>query len=198
MGCGMRSLDIRQVDAASRSRAVAVQVTAFCADPLTRWAYPDSRQYIECFTHFVDVFIGPSLDCGTCDVLGDFAGVAFWLPVDVPVDFEALEVVVRDTFEPQRRDELFALFELMEHCAPDGPHWHLGKVGVDPACRRTGIGSQLVGYRLGMCDAQGLPAYLESSNPENLSFYGRLGFEVLGEIQVGSSPTLFPMLRQPQ
>jgi ribosomal protein S18 acetylase RimI-like enzyme len=194
----MGSLSIRQVDGATRHRAVAVQVTAFCADPLTRWAYPDSRQYLDCFARFVDVFVGPSLDHGTCDVVGDFAGVAFWLPVGVPVDFGALEAVVRDTLERQRRDELFSLFELMDRYAPDGPHWHLGKVGVDPAYRRMGLGSRLMAYRLSMCDAQGLSAYLESSNRENLSFYERLGFEVLGEIQVGSSPALFPMLRQPQ
>jgi hypothetical protein len=43
-----------------------------------------------------------------------------------------------------------------------------------------------------------VPAYLESSNPRNLSFYRRHGFEPLGAIQVGSSPTLVPMLRQPR
>ena len=194
----MENLSIRQVDPLDRKRAVAVQVTAFCADPLTRWSYPDSRQYIECFTRFVDVFIGPSLEHGTCDVAGDFAGVSFWLPVGVPVDFEALETVVRETFEPRRRDDLFSLFELMDRYAPEGPHWHLGKIGVDPRCRRSGVGSQLMAYRLTQCDDQAQSAYLESSNSANIPFYERLGFEVLAEIQAGSSPTLYPMLRRPR
>ena len=43
-----------------------------------------------------------------------------------------------------------------------------------------------------------MPAYLESSNPRNMSFYRRHGFEPLGAIQVGSSPTLVPMLRRPR
>ncbi|HMK92418.1 MAG TPA: hypothetical protein VK576_05420, partial [Thermoleophilia bacterium] len=145
-------LSFRQVDTAERARAVAVQVTAFCADPLTRWAYPDSQQYIECFSRFVDVFIGPSLERGTCDVAGDFLGVSFWLSADVPVDFESLEVVVRETFDPQRRDELLSLFELMEGYAPKDPHWHLGKIGVDPCCRGLGVGSRLMGHRLSQCD----------------------------------------------
>ena len=194
----MDGLSFRQVDTAERARAVAVQVTAFCADPLTRWAYPDSQQYIECFTRFVDVFIGPSLEHGTCDVAGDFFGVSFWLSADVPVDFESLEVVVRETFDPRRRDELFSLFELMERFAPEGPHWHLGKIGVDPTRRRLGVGSRLMAQRLARCDEQALPAYLESSNRENVPFYERLGFELLSEIQVGSSPTLYPMLRRPR
>ena len=194
----MDDVSIRQVDAIDRDRAVAVQVTAFCADPLTRWAYPDSRQYIECFTRFVDVFIGPSLEHGTCDVAGDFAGVSFWLPVGVPVNFEALETVVRETFEPSRRDDLLSLFELMGRYAPEAPHWHLGKIGVDPTCRGSGVGSRLMAYRLDQCDRPGQSAYLESSNPENIPFYENLGFEVLAEIQVGSSPTLYPMLRRPR
>jgi GNAT superfamily N-acetyltransferase len=164
----MEDLSVREVGAGERARTVAVQVTAFCADPLTRWSYPDSKQYIECFTRFVDVFIGPSLEHGTCDVIGDFLGVSFWLPIDVPVDFESLQMVVRETFEPQRRDELLALFELMERYAPEGPHWRLGKVGVDPAHRNVGAGSRLVAHRLSRCDEQGLPAYLESSNAQNI------------------------------
>ena len=189
---------VRQVEPAEQARAVAVQITAFCGDPLTRWAYPDSLQYVECFTRFVDTFIGPSLAHGTVDVAGDFAGVAFWLPVGVPVDFGPLETIVRETMEPQRRDELFSLFGLMDEYAPDGPHWHLGKIGVDPASQRLGTGSVLMRHRLATCDEQGLPAYLESSNPANIPFYERHGFEVLGEIQVGTSPTLFPMLRTPR
>jgi hypothetical protein len=43
-----------------------------------------------------------------------------------------------------------------------------------------------------------LPAYLESSNPRNISLYERHGFEIIGLIQAGGSPTLTPMLRRPR
>ncbi len=52
-------------------------------------------------------------------------------------------------------------------------------------------------YALARCDRDHAPAYLESSNPRNIPFYRRYGFEPLGAIQVGSSPTLVPMLRGP-
>lgn len=42
---------------------------------------------------------------------------------------------------------------------------------------------------------QGIPGYLESSNPANIPFYQRHGYEIIGEIQVGSSPVLTPMWR---
>ena len=51
---------------------------------------------------------------------------------------------------------------------------------------------------LAACDRDGTAAYLESTNPENISLYQRHGFEVLGRIQVGASPPIFPMLRPPR
>jgi hypothetical protein len=53
-------------------------------------------------------------------------------------------------------------------------------------------------YALARCDRDHAPAYLESSNPRNIPFYSRHGFEPLGAIQVGSSPTVVPMLRGPR
>jgi ribosomal protein S18 acetylase RimI-like enzyme len=128
---------------------------------------------------------------------GEFEGVAYWLPAGVDFDFGPLEEYLRRTMEANRRDELFSLFEQMDGYQIQEPHWHLTKIGVDPARQEHGIGSALMQHRLAACDEEGLPAYLESSNPANLPFYERHGFEVLGEIQAGSSPKLFPMLRSP-
>ena len=47
-------------------------------------------------------------------------------------------------------------------------------------------------------DAEGVPAYLESTNPRNISLYLRHGFEILGTIQAGSSPAVVPMIRHPR
>jgi hypothetical protein len=44
----------------------------------------------------------------------------------------------------------------------------------------------------------GLPDYLESANPRNISLCLRHGFVAVGEIQAGSSPTVVPMLRLPR
>jgi hypothetical protein len=51
---------------------------------------------------------------------------------------------------------------------------------------------------LQQCDADGLPAYLESTNPRNISFYESLGFACQGTIQAGTSPEIVPMLRRPR
>ena len=48
-----------------------------------------------------------------------------------------------------------------------------------------------------VCDRDGVLAYLESSNLRNVPLYERHGFEVLGAIQAGGSPSIVPMLRPP-
>jgi RimJ/RimL family protein N-acetyltransferase len=48
---------------------------------------------------------------------------------------------------------------------------------------------------LRVVDESHLPAYLETPNPRTISFYERLGFEVIGEAQAGSCPPLTFMLR---
>jgi ribosomal protein S18 acetylase RimI-like enzyme len=60
-----------------------------------------------------------------------------------------------------------------------------------------GYGSALLRYALQQCDRDGVAAYLESSNPRNISLYERHGFAKLGSIQAGTSPTMVPMLRRP-
>jgi hypothetical protein len=53
-------------------------------------------------------------------------------------------------------------------------------------------------HALIQCDRAKKLAYLESSNPKNITLYERHGFELLGTIQVEASPPIFPMLRKPQ
>lgn len=79
------------------------------------------------------------------------------------------------------------------------PHWYLEALGAVPEARGTGVGGRVVQPVLDACDEARLPAYLESSNPRNWSFYERLGF-VRGEplpVPAGC-PLLVPMTRQPR
>ena len=94
--------------------------------------------------------------------------------------------------------DLFAIFEQMGSYHPDEPHWYLPLIGVDPAHQRRGYGSALLEHALRACDADGTPAFLEASSLESIPLYQRHGFEVLGTIQVGTSPPITPMLRRPR
>lgn len=53
--------------------------------------------------------------------------------------------------------------------------------------------------RLDRCDAEGAPAYLESSKESNVPYYMRFGFEVTGELTVpDGGPTMWQMWRHPR
>jgi ribosomal protein S18 acetylase RimI-like enzyme len=81
---------------------------------------------------------------------------------------------------------------------PSEPHWYLPLIGVDPTLRGKGYGSSLMEHALIQCDHDKKPAYLESSNPKNMTLYERHGFELLGTIQVEASPPICPMVRKPR
>jgi predicted GNAT family N-acyltransferase len=89
-----------------------------------------------------------------------------------------------------------AAFERTEHYRPTEPHWYLSLVGVEALHRNKGRGATLLMHGLRQCHQEHRPAYLWSSNPLNTSLYKRYGFEIVGTIQVSSSPPIFPMLRR--
>ena len=64
-------------------------------------------------------------------------------------------------------------------------------VGVVPGSTGKGYGSKLMKPMIEYADKYNYPIYLESSKSENLSFYMKHGFEVLGRIQPYSERSLF-------
>ena len=78
----------------------------------------------------------------------------------------------------------------------DEPHYYLSFVATHDDHRGQGIGEQLLAQNLALIDAEHLPAYLESSNPKNLTRYGRLGFEPRDEFTLpDDGPTVTTMWR---
>lgn len=60
---------------------------------------------------------------------------------------------------------------------PSSPrHWYLHYLGVEPRRQGRGLGGALMAPVLAQCDAEGLPAYLESSTERNRRLYERNGF----------------------
>ena len=80
---------------------------------------------------------------------------------------------------------------------PQEPHWYMPFMGVEPSFQGQGIGSAILKHSLQECDRTQHLAYLEASSERNVSFYERHGFRVIGKFQVGNSPQLFSMIREP-
>ncbi|MEO0409350.1 MAG: GNAT family N-acetyltransferase [Cyanobacteria bacterium P01_A01_bin.135] len=172
-------------------------VLAFSNDPAVRWLFPDPHQYLAYFPEFVAAFAGNAFERGTAYVSGDYAGAALWFSPGIEADSEAVDELLQGCLSEADQPDAFTVFDQMVHYHPHYPHWYLPLLGVDPRHHGQGHGSALLRSVLGRCDRDRLPAYLESSNPQTVPFYQHHGFEVLGTIQVGKSPQIFTMLRQP-
>jgi ribosomal protein S18 acetylase RimI-like enzyme len=176
-------------------QAVAAIVAAFITDPIARFAWLAPHDYLRSAPSAVREFACGGFEHGTAYVTADFCGAALWLPPGVHPNGDRLERVLRDTACPEHLDDLLATFGQMEQQHPDQPHWYLPLIGVEPNAQGQGLGAELMRHALARCDRDGALAYLESSNPRNISLYLRFGFEVMGEIQVGAGPLVTPMLR---
>ena len=194
----MRIPAIRVAASGDEASAVGAVVLAFGGDPVARWCWPDSHQYLTSMPRFTRAFGGGAFAHDSAFCTEDFGGAALWLPPDVHPDEAALGDIVEQTVSEPTRGELLTMLEQMAAYHPHEPHWYLPLIGVDPARQGSGYGGALMTHALQRCDREGRLAYLESTNPRNMSLYERHGFKALGRIQVGSSPPMIPMLRHPR
>ena len=66
----------------------------------------------------------------------------------------------------------------LEKAHPAELSWYLQALGVDPRVQRRGVGTLLMTPALAEADDAGLPCYLQTSDPANIDYYRRFGFEV--------------------
>ena len=176
-------------------RAIATLTTAFANDAVTRWVLRDPHLYVTYWPKLIRAFAGEAFAGGTADAIDDHGGVALWLAPGVSSDDEMMGALAVEAIPEEQQEEIFSFMVQMAEFHPKEPHWYLPLIGVDPTVQGRGHGSTLLTHALGRCDRDRLPAYLEASSPRNRALYERHGFEVVGEIQAGSSPPMWPMLR---
>ena len=178
------------------SAIAAIMDKGFHSDPTVIWASSTEKDFLSLHHKFVEVCARPAFERGCVHALSDFAGAAIWYPPGVGIDESELATVFKTASRPERIEEFFQLLEACEQYRPAEPYWELELISIDPMLQGQGFGATLLEHGLAICDGEGAPVYLESSNPANLSFYRRHGFELLAEVQLPGSPKRFPMLRK--
>lgn len=178
-----------------RARLVQTAVLAFVTDPMARWIGDRAAAFLEATGDFFDAFGGRAFEQNTVWSANDGQAIAMWLPPGTEPDGERMVSVLQEFASAEKLEEMMTVLGQMEQFHPHEEHWYLPIIGCDPMYLGQGLGGMLMKTALERVDAEGLPAYLESSNARNVSLYERHGFEVIGEIQHGSSPTLLPMYR---
>lgn len=198
MGAPLVDKNIRTATWDDEHTIGALMALAFANDPFVRWILPSPQDFIRNSTSHAVLSSGPAFDAGTAFIIGQSAGAVIWLPPGTKLnrDHETGTEEQKDT--QSFPDEFAELIEKSAAYCPTEPHWYLSFIVVDPVYRGQGFGTALMEYSLEMCDRDGLPAYLESTNAANISLYKRFGFEVLAEVTVRDSPARYPMLRPPR
>jgi GNAT superfamily N-acetyltransferase len=159
----------------------ATLTAAFATDPLWSWAFPDTRDLAVWWRYFIaSAFRYPGVW-----IRGEFAAVSVWIPPDgvelTDEEERGLEPLLRELIGA-RCDEVMELLNRFEACHPRGePHYYLSLLGTHPDRRGEGLGMSLLAENLVRMDDEGIPVFLESSNPANNPRYERLGFRQVGE-----------------
>lgn len=193
----------RRTDVPDLGRVLA---RAFQEDPVFRWLQPDpDRRAATTPGFFAAMARHHFLGGGSVEVAVSETGLGaatLWNPPgrrdQHPLEQIAMLPAVVRAFRG-RLGAARALDNVMKENHPEEPHWYLAVIGSDPLVRGAGFGQALMRSRLERCDAEGAPAYLESSHPDNIPYYMRFGFDLMNEFPApGGGPPLFPMWREPR
>ena len=181
-----------------KDKALSAMMLAFSGDPFFRWFAPEPDLYVQHGCDLMYAFGGNAFENGTAYASANYEGVSFWLPPGVKTNEALAGQAINKIVPSELVDSVWSIFGEMGSYHPKEDYWYLPLIGVDPARQGQGLGSALLKHALEIVDRTALPAFLESSNPKNISLYERHGFEVVGRIQTGSSPPVHPMIRAAQ
>lgn len=170
---------------------------AFHDDPLWSWAFPD-RDKLEVWWRFL---IQSALRYPWVWITSGYAAASVWIPPggnELTEQEEARVEPLLDDLLGARNGEVIELLERFDASRPTGePHYYLSLLGTHPDYRGQGLGMALLAENLAKIDEEAMPAYLESSNPDNDKRYERLGFRRAGEFSTpDGSRTVASMWRE--
>ena len=161
---------IIKADSSNVEKVKSAITLGFAADPFLRWFFPDPHIYLKNFAFWMDAFSKPALESDSIFADENFYGGAIWHPPGIHLDSDVLAPTLED-IPDFRLESALQMFEEFNECHPKEDHWYLPFIGLDPSKQGQGIGSLILKESLKQADEQGKVAYLESSNPMNMSLY---------------------------
>ena len=168
---------------------------AFQNDPIQSAIIPNDDRRAEVLgTIFTALVRGTVASGGRLLTTPDHGAVALWHPPGVRLSplamvraygFDMFRVITHTPVSSYRgMAHLFGTLGRQREVHMPDPHWYLAVLGVDPAHQGGGVGSALVRAGLARSDAARLPAYVETETEGNVTFYERLGFQVLERVVI--------------
>jgi GNAT superfamily N-acetyltransferase len=185
-------------------RVVEILVGAFYDDPTWSWAFPDPTKRRSQHRRLWRLFVEGAARYPSVWLNADETATAVWIPpggTEMSPEQEAqVEPLIIDLLGADDAPRVLETVELFGAVHPhDTDHYYLTLLGTDPAYLGKGLGLQLLEDTLQLADDDGMPAYLEASNPVNVALYERYGFRPYATFAMPhGGPDVTTMWRDPR
>lgn len=213
-----RGCVVRRVTVSEYKQAAQCLAEAFAKDEVARYFthMPDTEHWTDAqkwklhveileyitYAHILKglvLTVGPAYGC-----------VALWMPPGKNIDdyMTALRSGLwrlRYKMSAEGRVRIYEEFFPLLHTTkekfdPEDKSYYLVYIGTKDSARGKGYARKLIEYVTKLADAEGKACYLESSNAINPIIYRKLGFEVVGKIELNRAKNkleLDIMIREP-
>ncbi len=210
---------LRVLDPEDRDAAAAVLARGFAQDPGAVAMLPDEQQRRRVLELSGRNVIGaaiPDASAYGVEVGGELGAIAVWrppgyrphLPTPAATGNLLLAALLAAPRIPHaaalgiryRRGTLAFAWNRSKAVreASRGRCWHLAYLATDPVHRGQGLARRLLDHVLDRCDADGLAAWLETTDPANPPIYERFGFRTVAHIDPAVwLPGYWVMRREP-
>lgn len=193
---------LRHALRADLAQISALWVDAFAADPFFRWIQPDDQRWPAFGGAWMTFILELVFERGHTYVADPLDVAVAWIPPDLslvgPDDIARGRGIIATHAGDERADEALATIITARGHALEEPHWTLQYIGVRSTRAGKGLGAAAVGPILKVCNDEGLPCGLISTNSRNVPFYERHGFGVDAEVMTPDGAAVMrPMHRVP-
>ena len=191
-------MTVRDATADDGPAVVEICVGGCADDPVMMWVVPDRDARLAGMGVAVTGLARSFLDEHSALQIVDDGCVTMWrAPTWQPAPAPATPR--ESPFAADVQERFRILGEGVLAAMPKEPHWYLNVISTHPSHQGRGLGARALAAMLERIDAAHEAAYLESSNPRNMTLYRRHGFEEIGTpIELPDGPSLVPMWRAPR
>lgn len=181
--------DLISLPIGSLDSAVDLLTRAFFQDPLMIFDLPNSTQRKAILSGMMRTCLRYCLVKGEVSVTPEMEAVGCWIPPCRnglnPLDwiragwnafnrFPSLPSLGKILSIERKVDQVH--HQLISH-----PHWYLMLLAVDPDHQGKGFGKRMLDWPGEARSFASAPVYLETMNPQNVSFYQKQGFSLVHE-----------------